>query len=60
VIEGRGACRHPDGVVRLVRSALEVFAADVVRHANGNPCVHAQSTVVHVPATQREEELEWQ
>ena len=60
VMEGRGACRHPDGVVRLVRSALEVFATDAVRHANGNPCLHAQSTVVHVPVTQREEELEWQ
>jgi NADH:ubiquinone oxidoreductase subunit F (NADH-binding) len=27
-VEGRGGCRHPDGVIRLVRSALEVFAAD--------------------------------
>jgi NADH:ubiquinone oxidoreductase subunit F (NADH-binding) len=37
-IEGRGACRHPDGVVRLVRSALDVFADDVVAHAHGRPC----------------------
>jgi hypothetical protein len=46
--------------VRLVRSALDVFATDAVRHANGHPCAFATSTVVHVPATQREEELEWQ
>lgn len=38
VIEGRGACRHPDGVVRLVRSALDVFAGDVLAHAQGRPC----------------------
>ncbi len=38
VVDGRGACAHPDGVVRLVASALAVFAADVARHLAGNGC----------------------
>ncbi len=37
-VAGRGACRHPDGVVRLVRSALEVFSADLACHVHGHPC----------------------
>lgn len=37
-VSGRGACRHPDGAVRMIASGLAVFADDVERHARGNPC----------------------
>jgi len=37
-IEGRGACRHPDGVVRLVRSALRVFGTEIGEHHHRGPC----------------------
>jgi NADH:ubiquinone oxidoreductase subunit F (NADH-binding) len=33
--DGRGACHHPDGAVHMVRSALEVFGAEIGRHARG-------------------------
>jgi len=39
-VDGRGACRHPDGAVNLVRSALDVFAADADEHLHGAPCPH--------------------
>ena len=35
-IRGRGACGHPDGAVRMVASALSVFAADVAAHRRGH------------------------
>jgi NADH:ubiquinone oxidoreductase subunit F (NADH-binding) len=38
LIEGRGACRHPDGVVRFVRSGLETFDGDVQAHLRQGPC----------------------
>jgi NADH:ubiquinone oxidoreductase subunit F (NADH-binding) len=34
-VDGRGACRHPDGAVRLVRSALEQFTDELRLHAHG-------------------------
>ena len=34
-VRGRGACRHPDGAVRLVASALDVFASEVELHTAG-------------------------
>jgi len=37
-VAGRGACRHPDGVVRLVRSALDAFTADFDDHARHGAC----------------------
>jgi NADH:ubiquinone oxidoreductase subunit F (NADH-binding) len=38
VVPGRGACRHPDGAVRFVMSALTAFDADVEAHRTGRPC----------------------
>jgi NADH:ubiquinone oxidoreductase subunit F (NADH-binding) len=37
-INGRGACHHPNGAVRLVASALRTFAAEWEEHAAHGPC----------------------
>lgn len=38
LVEGRGACAHPDGSARFVRSALSVFKQELSAHAANGPC----------------------
>jgi NADH:ubiquinone oxidoreductase subunit F (NADH-binding) len=37
-IVGRGACRHPDGAARFLRSAFDVFGPEIEAHARRGPC----------------------
>ena len=51
-IQGRGGCRHPDGAIRLLRSALTVFGTDLDRHLDGHACPGASARpFVHVPSS---------
>jgi NADH:ubiquinone oxidoreductase subunit F (NADH-binding) len=45
LVERRGACAHPDGTVRLVRSLLASYADEVDRHGAGH-CAWARPHVV--------------
>ncbi|MCE3554205.1 SLBB domain-containing protein [Pseudonocardia sp. RS11V-5] len=50
LVAGRGACAHPDGAVRLLRSALRVFDRDLRRHLAGRPCpAAAEAPVLPLP-----------
>jgi len=49
-VDKRGACHHPDGTVRLVRSALRVFAAEVRSHQGGRCGATDLRPVLPVPA----------
>jgi len=51
-IAGRGACRHPDGAIRMVTSALHVFGADVAKHRRGRTCNAKVFGVMPLPGEQ--------
>ena len=51
-VDGRGGCAHPDGAVRLVRSALRTFGAELELHAAGR-CSGGPAGLLPVPSGSR-------
>ncbi|MFD3514523.1 ferredoxin [Streptomyces sp. NPDC058657] len=46
---GRGACKHPDGTVRFLLSALSAFTDDLAAHVLGGGCGRPAAGVLPLP-----------
>jgi NADH:ubiquinone oxidoreductase subunit F (NADH-binding) len=56
-VTGRGACHHPDGAARFVSSCLRVFADEIRRHEQNDPCHPGASLRGMLPVSADSDEL---
>jgi NADH:ubiquinone oxidoreductase subunit F (NADH-binding) len=59
LVERRGACHHPDGTVRFLRSALTVFAGELALHETGRCSAGTYEPFLPIPAGSPGHEDDW-
>jgi NADH:ubiquinone oxidoreductase subunit F (NADH-binding) len=59
LVEGRGACHHPDGTVRFVRSALQAFRAEIQLHEHGRCTAPGARPFLPLPAHTATTDADW-